>query len=162
MKKLFTSIAMLFIASAMFAQVSVTFNVDMTGATAFKAGDPIFDPAVTFDPALHDVFIAGSGFGADWAQPGTNLTLEMLNTTGNIFSINFPAVAAGPVEYKFFFVPIGGSSWNGGEWEGGANRTLTVGASAIIVDKVWGQISGVSEVSKTILFILIHQQVFSL
>jgi hypothetical protein len=139
MKKIFTSIALLLVAGAMFAQVSVTFNVDMTDATAFKAGDPIFDPIVTFSAALHDVYIAGSGFGNDWKEPGTDATLKMTHTSGNFYSITFPSVAAGNLAFKYFFIPNGAAvhSWNGGEWTGDPNRRLVVGTSPIIFDGDW-------------------------
>ena len=141
MKRIFTTLILIALASLTFAQVAVTFNVDMTGATAYKKGDPIFDPEVTFDPALHTVYIAGSGFGSDWNEPGTNADLALSNTSGNIYSITFPAVSEGTISYKFFFVPNGMTSWEGGEWTGDPNRSITIGTTEVTSDNIWGDIA---------------------
>jgi len=103
---------------------AVTFNVDMTDSEEF-------------DPDVHEVFITG-GFGddMDWEVPGENpdLTMERVNDS-MIYTITLD-LEAGDYEYKYFSDAYG-QGFEGGEWDGGDNRQITV-AEDKVIDDIWG------------------------
>lgn len=97
--------------------VAVTFNVDMTNA-GLTAGQK--------------VYVAGNFTG--WAVPDTQPQYELTDANSdNIYTITL-AIPAGDLAFKFF---KGGSGWDGGEWAGDPNRTLTV-AGDTAVTAIWG------------------------
>ncbi|MAE09402.1 MAG: hypothetical protein CL661_11925 [Bacteroidetes bacterium] len=104
----------------------ITFNVDMTTA----------DP---FDPALEQVFIAGS-LANGWAEPGTLSPYMMTSEDDITFTVTL-LLYPGDYMFKYFIVPNGGHSWDGGEWAGDPNREVTVDTMAAVIDDVWGDIS---------------------
>ncbi len=119
------STLLMFLAMGTFvmAQFNVTFNVDMTDAVDFNA-------------ETQEVYASGSIFG--WPEPGTNPDVKMTPTTENplIYTLTTEAVEEGEIQYKFFVVDAGTTSWNGGEWEGDPNRKIyAVGEGT--VNNVW-------------------------
>ncbi len=104
------------------AIVALTLNVNMTGA-ALVAGDK--------------VYVAGTF--PDWAEPGTNAAFEMLDANADgIYSITLQ-VPTGTKAFKFFK----NAGWNGGEWNGGENRSLVV-TEEMTANYVWGFLGMVS------------------
>jgi len=103
----------------------ITFNVDMT-------------PADPFDPAAEQVFIGGS-LANGWAEPGTLSVYEMTSEDNVTYSITL-LLYPGDYMFKYFLVPNGGHSWDGGEWTGDPNREVTVDTVAAVIDDVWGDI----------------------
>ena len=100
---------------------TVTFNVDMN--TPIMTGE--------FVVGIDVVYIAGSM--ADWNEPGTNPDLEMLDADmDGIYSISFD-LTEGNYQYKYFK----NAGWDGGEWNGGDDRTYTVTASKSVVNDLW-------------------------
>ncbi len=119
-----------------------TFSVDMEDATI--EGDDLPDDfegdVIEFDPEEHEVYIAGN-FGGDneWNQPGTNSSLK-LSASGE----TGPTTTEGEHDYKYFILPPDvtnddgeNASWDYGEWESGANRSVEVAADGS-VENVWG------------------------
>jgi hypothetical protein len=105
-----------------FAQVSVTFNVDMTADS-------------TFDPATQHVYISGDFAG--WAQPGTNADYMLIPDENNeIYTITVADVPAGKIQYKYFIVEDT-PTWDMGEWGGDPNRMAIV-VEDVTIDNVWG------------------------
>lgn len=100
---------------------SVTFNVDMTAPIALEY----------FIVGTDVVYLTGSM--VDWAEPGTDPTMEMTDADGDyIYSITLD-VTNGDAEYKYFQ----NAGWAGGEWDGGDNRMFTVAGSNLTLDDVW-------------------------
>jgi len=115
---------------------SVTFNVDMR--------DAIIN--AEFDPAVDTLIVAGSMNG--WMEPGTDETMFMTDVDeDSIYSLEMPLVD-GDHEYKYF----NGAGWDGGEWEGGDNRTFTVAGEAVVLDDIWGQEVGISNTAEALDF----------
>jgi len=101
-----------------------TFFVDMTDAEGF-------------DPAQHSVFITGSHLG--WPEPGTDpdrQEMVLIEDESTEIPVATPDVT-GDIEFKFFSDAVD-EGWDGGEWDGGPNRSanLTAGAE---VEAVWAQ-----------------------
>jgi hypothetical protein len=87
--------------------IAVTLNVDMTAAL----------PA-----AGVKVYIAGNNFG-NWAKPGDNPANEMTDANADgIYTITLVGAPTGDYAFKFFK----GAGWDGGEWVGDPNRTITI------------------------------------
>jgi hypothetical protein len=108
-----------------FTNVSIT--LDMTGAIGYGSEVP-------FDPALHDVFIAGDFAG--WSTPGSDPSLKFTTVDNILYTLNL-FLEDGHVQFKFFFVPMGEESWDNGEWTGTDNRHHIIVGGATL-DLVWG------------------------
>lgn len=121
----FLAIAMFFLMGTYVmaqTQYAVTFNVDMTDVT-------------TFDPTTHEVFISGNFAG--WAEPGSDAAYVMEPTeVGSPIYTMSVAIDSGEVNYKYFFVEAGTSSWANGEWDGDPNRTAYL-TGDITFENVW-------------------------
>lgn len=153
MKKIFTLIVVaLFTVNFASSQVTVTFKVDMNGATGFDAG-------------THEVYMSGSnstqtaGIGtfASWPQPGSvaGLKLTDANSDGN-YELAISGITAGDYIFKFFYIVTGTPSWNNGEWPGDPNRALTVGSVNISASCVWANqdapvIAGIDGINSSVL-----------
>ncbi len=86
----------------------VTFNVDMTYAE-------------DFDPAADVVYITGSIFG--WAEPGTQPENQTMARVGDsMVWTKTVELEAGTYAYKYFL----NAGWDGGEWQGGDDRSVIV------------------------------------
>ncbi|MEE4178131.1 MAG: choice-of-anchor D domain-containing protein [Bacteroides sp.] len=86
----------------------VTFNVDMTYAEGF-------------DPETDVVYITGDLLG--WAEPGTDPDNQtMARVDDSMVWTKTLQLEAGSYEYKYFL----NAGWDGGEWDGGDNRSLVV------------------------------------
>lgn len=95
---------------------AVTFNVDMTYAEGF-------------DPASDIVYLTGSILG--WAEPGTDPDNQTMSRVGEtMIWTKTLELEAGSYEYKYFL----NAGWDGGEWDGGDNRTLTVEGDMVVND----------------------------
>ncbi len=102
----------------------VTFNVNMTYAESF-------------DPAVDTVFLTGNMLG--WAVPGSEPELQtMERVEGTMVWRLTHLLLAGDYEYKYFL----NSGWDGGEWQGGENRGVSVSGPTEVNDN-WGWPSGV-------------------
>jgi hypothetical protein len=87
---------------------AVTFNVNMTYAEGF-------------DPETDIVYFTGDLLG--WAAPGDdpdNQTMSRVDET--MVWTKTLQLEAGSYEYKYFL----NAGWDGGEWDGGDNRSLVV------------------------------------
>lgn len=107
----------------MFAEptYSVTFNVDMTAPIATG----------NFEVGTDVVYLTGSMNG--WEEPGTNPAMEMFDSNmDGVYSITL-SLNDGDYEYKYFK----NAGWDGGEWDGGDNRMMTVAGSDMSLDNVW-------------------------
>ncbi|MBW6498010.1 MAG: DUF4397 domain-containing protein [Bacteroidales bacterium] len=94
----------------------VTFNVDMTYAD-------------DFDPAMDVVYITGSIFG--WAEPGTQPENQTMARVGDsMVWTKTVELEAGTYAYKYFL----NAGWDGGEWQGGDDRSVTVEGDMVIND----------------------------
>lgn len=89
-----------------------------------------------FDPDEYDVYIAGSMVG--WTEPGTNEDYRLVLIVDE--DTELPVISAQEegegVEYKYFSNFVG-EGWDGGEWDGGDNRSATLEDGATIED-IWG------------------------
>ncbi|MEE4178618.1 MAG: T9SS type A sorting domain-containing protein, partial [Bacteroides sp.] len=94
----------------------VTFNVDMTYAEEF-------------DPESDVVYLTGSLFG--WAEPGTDPDNQtMTRVDDSMVWTKTVDLAAGEYAYKYFL----NAGWDGGEWQGGDDRMVTVEGDMVIND----------------------------
>jgi hypothetical protein len=103
---------------------ALTLNVDMSGAEGF-------------DPATHQVYVAGN-FGGDmqWNAPGSNPDLLLARQGESMtFSITLE-LPAGDYAYKYASNAFG-EGWEGAEWVGDPNREITMDG-AMSVDDLWG------------------------
>lgn len=99
---------------------SVTFNVDMSTAAGFIPGTDV-------------VYLAGNFPGATWNEPGTNPDLKLTQVgTSLIYSLTM-TLSSGSYNYKYFK----NSGWNGGEYAGGPDRSVSVSEDKTIND-TWG------------------------
>lgn len=86
----------------------VTFNVNMTYAA-------------NFNPASDIVYFTGSIFG--WAAPGAQPENQTMSRVGeSMIWTKTIVLEPGTYAYKYFL----NAGWDGGEWQGGADRSLTV------------------------------------
>lgn len=98
---------------------AVTFSVDMSTAEGFS-------------PGVDLVYIAGNFPGAVWNEPGTNPALMMTQVgSSHIYTLTL-SLPGGSVEYKYFR----NAGWDGGEWAGEPNRSVTF-ATNITVNDTW-------------------------
>lgn len=88
---------------------TITFNVDMSLVASFDASSDV-------------VYVEGTING--WAGPGSNADLIMTDADGNMtYTVDYEMdIPGGDIEYKFFI----NTGWDGGEWDGGANRAATI------------------------------------
>jgi hypothetical protein len=104
--------------------VSLTLNVDMTGAGLVE-GDK--------------VYVAGTFPAGEWSQPGSNAAFELTDVNADkIYTITMD-VPTGVKSFKFFK----NAGWNGGEWAGDPNRSLTVNGD-LVANYIWGTLGLVS------------------
>jgi hypothetical protein len=104
----------------------VTFNVDMTYAS-------------DFDPASDVVYITGSILG--WVEPGNDPDNQTMTQVGEtMIWTKTLMLAPGDYAYKYFI----NETWAGGEWDGGADRTLTV-SEDVEVNDIFGWRTSVDE-----------------
>ncbi len=148
MRKILLAFISLFLLGSIYAQDSVTFQVDMSADT-------------TFNPAVQHVYIAGSMAG--WAQPGSDSTLMMTPDANNaIYSITVADVPAGEIQYKYFLVDSV-ASWDNGEWGGDPNRVAVITGNTTLTD-VWANKPSVVtfnvDMTKDSTFDVAHDQVF--
>lgn len=134
MKKISTillTLVLLLSASALMAQVEVTFSVDMA----------TFADTTDFDPAVDVVYISGEVIDPAWQEPGTFADAMMLDTDGDlVYTWTTTLTGDASYQYKYFYVPEGaGSSWDYGEWTGGDNRIVEVAADAVSLSEMWGK-----------------------
>jgi len=98
---------------------TVTFTVNMTNAEGF-------------DPSEDVVYLTGSM--VDWAEPGTMAEVQaMTREEGTMTWSITHQLAAGDYQYKYFL----NDGWDGGEWDGDPNRTVTVSEDMVVEDN-WG------------------------
>ncbi len=97
----------------------VTFTVDMS-------------PADNFDPAVDTVYITGSIIG--WPEPGKDKENQRMTRVDDSMTWSITMeLEAGDYEYKYFL----NHGWDGGEWTGDPNRTVTVDEDKT-VSNIWG------------------------
>ena len=114
---------------------SVTFNVDMTDSIA----------SGYFVEGTDQLWVAGSMNG--WTQPGDDAAYELTESaTNDIYTVTV-SVGNGDHEYKYFKIIGGVSSWDNGEWQGGANRAFTVSGADVTLDDIFGNETGAAQVA---------------
>jgi len=85
-----------------------------------------------FDPEEHTVYVTGNPFG--WTEPGTEEDQVMVRVENDEMPESSGIVVeAGEEEYKYFSTAVG-DGWDGGEWEGGDNRSTTIEAGEVQED----------------------------
>ncbi|NOX85494.1 MAG: T9SS type A sorting domain-containing protein [Chlorobi bacterium] len=130
MKKLFTSIVIMLMATvASFAQVTVTFNLDMRGTD--------------FNPAAKDLYVSGEAGGIDWATPGSDPNLELTDPDNDtIFTVVLSGIDSGYYYMDYYETSEGAAEW-GPEWPTplGHDRMLYVdGSHDVVINDKWGEI----------------------
>jgi len=108
----------LYINSMPVSKVNLTFNVDMTNAAGFEA-------------ANDTVYVAG-GF-PDWIEPGKPGSIMMTAKGNMIYTATVQVDPNQEVAYKYFI----NAGWNGGEWAGDPNRTVTIAGANVTVNDTW-------------------------
>ncbi len=107
MTRLYMLIAFLLMTSLGFAQVTVTFQVDMSEVGADAAG--IFVTGNWMDDA---------GLGGEWQEPGSNPEAELTDEDGDgVFTLTV-TLPAGSYQYKY----ANGTGWPNAEAGGGADN----------------------------------------
>ncbi len=116
MKKMLTAFLFVLLSSALFAQISVTFQCDM-GSQVYRG---------FFTPGTDQLLVRGS-FQEDAGDPGGNWQGSMFELTDGdadtvyTLTVDLPTDSAGKMyEYKFVIAPDG--------WEGSPNRSFTLTA----------------------------------
>ena len=136
MKKLFTMIAILFVSSQIFAQTTVTFNVDMNDSIT----------SGWYVPATDSVFMAGDIFDPTWQTPGSDLQTLMSDADADgIYTLTLTEIADGTYNYKYFKASAAAPDWDaGGEWTGDPNRSITLPVTSktvVTVDDIFGDVN---------------------
>jgi hypothetical protein len=112
--------------------VTLTFNVDMTA--------PI--DAGTFVAGTDVVYVTGDFVG--WNEPGKGNSVLMADVDADkVYSATIAmALNHGAILYKYFQ----NAGWDGGEWDGDPNRTLTIADVDYVVDPadVWA-VTGIED-----------------
>ncbi|MGD9992813.1 MAG: lamin tail domain-containing protein [Salinivirgaceae bacterium] len=112
--------------------VTLTFNVDMTA--------PI--DAGTFVAGTDVLYVTGDFAG--WNEPGKGNSVLMADADANkVYSATIAmAVNHGAILYKYFK----NAGWDGGEWAGDPNRTLTIADVDYVIDPadVWA-VTGIED-----------------
>jgi type IX secretion system substrate protein len=97
---------------------ALTFNVDM-------------QHAADFDATADKVYVAGDFLVADWAAPGDEGSLELLDADGDgVYTGTVRVVPLETYNYKYFI----NAGWDGGEWTGDPNRSLDMPAIDFATD----------------------------
>ncbi len=101
-----------------------------------------------FNPLTQRLFISGahasatSGIGSHpvWPVPGSHDSFQMLPTVNQpmIYQLVVSDIAPGDYQYKFFSVPNTQTTWQGGEWPGSPNRTISVRHQDTSTMDLWG------------------------
>lgn len=138
MKRVFITLAAIFVAAALSAQVTVTFNIDMNGVSGFDAG-------------THKVYFSGAAIGtldSDWPEPGTVAEYEMSDGDGDgIYSISAENVADGDYEFKYVFIESGTTGWDNESIGYPNNHSVSVSGSDVMVYNEWGTLANTVSVS---------------
>jgi hypothetical protein len=85
-----------------------------------------------FVPGANTIYITGSFPGINWAEPGTQPEMQLMEADPEnvfIYTKTFE-LAAGNYLYKYF----NGPSWGAGEWPGDPDRTLDVSGEMTVSD----------------------------
>lgn len=104
--------------------VNLTFNVDMTNAEGFTAG-------------TDNVYVTGSfaGEGDGWNTPGEGESIMLTDEDGDMIYTGVAQVDGNQtVEYKYFI----NAGWDGGEWDGGDNRSIVIEEDDVTVNDIFG------------------------
>lgn len=120
----------------------VTFMVDMSWAAD-----------TVFNVETDEVYMAGTiNVPNGWVMPGETENMKMMPVEEGsmMYSLNV-TLYNGDYEYKYFTVTDGMPSWDGGEWEGGDNRAITVDTTMAVED-YWGSLTGIFEAPKVATF----------
>ncbi len=113
-------------------------TVDVEGGETFTFVVDLSD-LEGFDPDEFQVFAAGEfGEGNTWQEPGTaeDLELTLMDDAEDFPASSGVVIPEGSMEYKYFstFVDEG---WEGGEWAGEPNRSVTIESGQSVLDE-WG------------------------
>jgi len=103
--------ALMLLSISSFAQVNVTFNVDMS----------VYWKGNSFNPATDTVRIAGDFNG--WSTTANDLT-KGTGADSAVYSAQISSVTAGSHSYKFIFIKSGSINW-----ENDPNRSATIGTN---------------------------------
>ncbi|MGY6562676.1 MAG: CotH kinase family protein [Luteibaculaceae bacterium] len=130
------------LAATLFSQTTVTFQVDISGNSAFN-------------PANQQVFLSGAtqqnnnGIGTfpTWPMPGTQTGLQLTPITEQLYQVTISNVAPGIYNYKYFLTTNNQATWNLGEWGGTDNRIVVVGTEPVLVEDTWGVITNPSSLN---------------
>jgi len=133
----------------------LTLNVTVNFTYAVCAGyDVTFNLNVTnFNGLTQELYISGGnaiealgGIGsyARWAEPGTNADFLMTEVDATHYTLTLSDVEAGNYEYKYFWVPTGGHSWNNANV--GTNMTFSVVEANVVLSDAWTLV-GVNELN---------------
>ena len=112
---------------------TVTFNVDMN--YQISEGNFVVGTDV--------VYIGGSM--NEWAEPGTDATMQMTDEDGDGFYTLELTLADGDYAYKYFK----NAGWDGGEWAGDPNREFTVAGAAVTLDDLWNNENSVYNITNS-------------
>ncbi len=113
----------------------VTFNSDLNGAIEIGI----------FDPANDVVYVTGDM--VDWAEPGEEGSIMMTDNDGDGVYTASLELEAGDYAYKYFK----NAGWNGGEWEGGEDRTFSVVDEDVVLDDYFANLHvGIEELESLI------------
>jgi uncharacterized repeat protein (TIGR02543 family) len=109
---------------------NVTFNVNMTYVDGYHH-------EFTFDPENDVVYVTGNIFG--WAEPGSEPELQTMVPSDDdpmIYTLTIE-LPAGEYAYKYFL----NDGWDGGEWEGGDDRTFEVVDEDVVLNDWFGSLN---------------------
>ena len=101
----------------------VTFQADLT--VAIETG-----LLEDFDHETHGIMITGNLLG--WPEPGAEQLMDKISDDPLMYAKTFQ-LEAGEYQYKYFSDFIG-AGWDGGEWVGDPNRTVSVTEEMTITD----------------------------
>lgn len=102
----------------------LTLKVDMTNAEGF-------------DPDAHEVFVSGNfGDGMNWTVPGTHPDLKLAREGQSMHFAIILELEGGVYQYKYASTAFG-QGWDGAEWVGDPNRSVTLNANKTLQD-IWG------------------------
>ncbi|MCH8517725.1 MAG: hypothetical protein LAT68_15490, partial [Cyclobacteriaceae bacterium] len=90
----------------------VAFQVDMSQSTAY-------------DPNSENIFLSGTITDPAFQLPGSNQDLQLSAEGDGVYTLTLE-LFPGEYQYKYFRVPIGGETFDNGEWVGDPNRSVTI------------------------------------